>query len=134
MFPPNLKSKLLQPFSIVILVLKTCVVFTTRPFLPATKKDVLAAHHYNNVTYQLVCHCDIGYVGRRFQRLQECIKQHNPRPIRNHHSLKDRSNLSKACKTNSTSQTITHDSAIGHLLENPLCTSQYSDSKFSILV
>ena len=43
------------------------------------------------------------------------------------------SNVSHTCKTNSTSQIIAHDSAIGqHFLENPFCASQYSDAKFSI--
>ena len=60
MFQPNLKSKLLQPFSIV----ETRVVFTTRPLLPATKKDVLSPHHHNNVIYQFLCHCDSRYIGR----------------------------------------------------------------------
>ena len=102
---------------------ETLVVFTTRPLLPTTKKDILPAHHHNNVIYQFVCDCNSQYVGRTSQRLQEHIKQHVPRSIRNHHSSQDRSNLSCACKKNSTSQIITHDSAIGqHLLKNPsLC-------------
>ena len=78
-------------------------------------------------------HCDSRYGGRTSQRLQECIKQHVPKSIRNHHSSQDHSNLSGVCKTNSTSQIISHDLAIGqHLLENPSCASQYSDTKFSV--
>ena len=62
MFQPDLKSKLLQPFGIATYVLiKTCVVFTTR-FL-ATTKNVLPAHLYNDVIYQFVCYCDSQYVG-----------------------------------------------------------------------
>ena len=52
------------------------VVFTTRQFLPATKKDVLPSHQQNNVIYQFVCHRDSRYVGRTSQRLEERIKQH----------------------------------------------------------
>ena len=100
----------------------------------ATKKDVLPAHHRNNVIYQFVCDCDSWYVGRTSQRLQERIKQHVSRSIRNHHSSQDCSNLSRACKKNSTSQVIAYDSAIGqHRLENPSCASQYSDTKFFTL-
>ena len=92
---------------------------------------------HNNIIYQSVCHCDCRYVGRTFQRLQECIKQHVSRLIRNHHSSQDCSNLSRACKKNSVDksfQIITHDSVImQHLLENPPCVSQYSDTKFSVL-
>ena len=103
--------------------IETHVVFTTRPLLLATKKDVLPGHHHNNVIYQFVCHCHSQYIGCTSQRLQEHIKQHVPRSIRNHHSSQDRSNLSCACKKNSTSQIITNNSAIGqHLLKNPsLC-------------
>ena len=116
------------------LAVETCVVFTTRPLLLAIKKNVLSVHHHNNVIYQFMCHCDRQYVGRTSQRLQERIKQHVPRSIRNHHSSQDRSNLSCACKKNSTSQIITHDSAIGqHLLKNPSCASQYSDIEYSTL-
>ena len=92
---------------------ETRVVFTIRPLLPATKKDVLPAHHHNNASYQFVCYCDNRYVGRISQRLQERIKQHVPSSIRNHHSPQDCSNLSCACKKNSTSQVTAHDSAIG---------------------
>ena len=37
---------------------ETRFVFTTRPLLHATNKDVLPAHHHNNVIYQFLCHCD----------------------------------------------------------------------------
>ena len=97
-------------------------------------QDILPSHHYNNVIYQFVYHCDSWYKEHTSQRLQECIKQHVPRLIRNDHSFQDCSNLFCACKKNSTSQIIGHDSAIRkHLLENLHCTSQYSDTKFSIL-
>ena len=39
-------------------------VFTTWPLLSATKKDVLPAHHRNNVIYQFMCHCNSWYVER----------------------------------------------------------------------
>ena len=127
LFQPHLKSKLLQLFSVATLLLKHVLfaAFTTRPLLPATKKIVLPSHHHNNVIYvSIVCHCDSRYAGRTSQRFQESIKQHVPRLIKNSHSSKDRSNLSHACRKNSTSQVTAHDSAIGqHLLENPPCGS-----------
>ena len=43
---------------------KTLVFFSTMLLLPATKKDVLPAHHHNNVIYQFACHSDSRYVGR----------------------------------------------------------------------
>ena len=107
------------------------VVFTTWPLLSATKKYVLPAHYGNNFIYQFVCYWDSRYVGRTSQNLQERIKQHVPRPIRNHHSSKNGSNFSRACKR---PQIIAIVSTIRqHLLENISCASQYSDAKFSIL-
>ena len=93
---------------------ETRVVFTTRSLLSATKKNVLPANHHNNIIYQFVCRCNSQYIGHTSQRLQEHIKQHVPRSIRNHHSSQARSNLSHAYKKN----TLPHDSAFGqHLLE-----------------
>ena len=89
-----------------------------------TKKDVLPAHHHNNIIYQFVCHCNSQYVGRKSQSLQEYIKQHVSRSIRNQHTSQDCSDLSCACKKTSTSQIITHNSGIGqHLLKNLACPS-----------
>ena len=100
--------------------------------ISATKKNVLHAHHHNNVIYQFLCHCNSWYVGRTFHRLHERIKQHVSGSIRNHYSSQDRSNLSRARKKNSTYQIIVRDSAIGrHLLKNPSYASQYSDNQFS---
>ena len=90
---------------------ETRIVFTIRPLLPATKKDALPGHHHN-VIYKFVCHCDSRYVERTSQRLQARIKQHVPRSTKNHHSCRDRINLFRACKINSTSQIIAHDSVI----------------------
>ena len=59
-------------------VVETRVVFTTRPILPASKKDILPTHHHNNAIYQFVCHCDNWYVGRTSQRLQERINKMFP--------------------------------------------------------
>ena len=107
------------------------VVFTTWPLLSATKKDVLPAHYRNNFIYQFVCYWDSRYVGRTSQNLQERIKQHVPRPIRNHHYSKNHSNLSRACKR---LQIIAIVSTIRqHPLQNIPCASQYSHAKFSIL-
>ena len=104
---------------------ETCVAFRTRPLLPTTKKDVLIlpAHHHNNVIHKFLCHCHSWYIGCTSQRLQECIKQHISKSIRNNHSFHDSSKLSYACKTNSITQ-----------MENPSCISQYVDTKFFIHV
>ena len=76
MFQPNLKSKLLQPFSVATLLLKHVLFLQLSLFIPQ-QKCVLPAHHQNNVIYQFLCHCNT---------LQDHIKQHVPRLIRNHHS------------------------------------------------
>ena len=134
LFQPNLKSKLLQPFSVVTLLLKHLLFLQPGLLLQPRRMYLLPAHHHKNVVYQFVCPCNSQYREPTSQRLQKCIKQHALRFIRNHLSSQDHSNLSCACKKNNTSQVTTHDSAIKqHLLKNPPCASQYSDIKFSII-
>jgi len=50
---------------------------------PANKKDVLPGFQQSNVIYQFSCHCDSWYLGRTSQRLQDRIKQHVLKSIRN---------------------------------------------------
>ena len=109
------------------------VIFTTRQLLPATKKDMLPFHHYSNVIYQFVCHCDSRYVGRTSQRLEERIKQQVPRLIANPLASHNRQSLSRSCKANIRPQQF-HESAIGqHLLNNTHCALHNNNNKVSIL-
>ena len=86
-------------------------------------------HHYSNLVYLFVCHCDSRYVGRTSQRLQERIKQHIPKFT----ISTSRKSLPRRCKANNSPRQF-HESAIGqHLLDNPACASHYNDDKFSIL-
>ena len=62
---------------------KPRVVFSTRRILPAIHKDVLPTFQQSNVVYEYVCHCDSRYVGQTSQRLQDRIRQHVPKSIRN---------------------------------------------------
>ena len=72
----------------------------------------------------IVYRCDCRYVGRTSQRLQDNIKQHIPKAIRNQ-TQPDRDLF----QSNPTST-----SAIGqHLLKNEKCVSYYDDNQFSIL-
>ena len=59
------------------------VIFSTRRILPAIHKDVLPTFQQSNVVYEYVCHCDSRYVGRTSQRLQDRIRQHVSKSIRN---------------------------------------------------
>ena len=58
------------------------LIFSSQCMLPAAKKDVLPANQRSMVIYEYVCHCDSRYVGRTTQRLQERIKHHVPKAIR----------------------------------------------------
>ena len=92
-----------------------------------------------------VCHCDSRYVGRYTQRLQERIKQHVLKAIRQkttltqeqgtHRSQPTRTQPNRKCKAKSMTQFEPEsDSAIGqHLLESNQCAGNYSDSQFKIL-
>ena len=114
------------------------VIFNTRQLLPAINKDMLPSHHYSNVIYQFLCHCDSRYVGRtsqdsRYVRLEEQIKQHVPRSIINPRASANRQTLSRSCKNNTRPQQF-HESAIGqYLLDNAQYALHYSNKKFSIL-
>ena len=111
------------------------VVFTTRSLLPSTKKDVLPASQKSNVIYQFLCHCDSRYVGRTSQRLEERIKQHVPKHIRNQQPSQDRTNLSRSCKSKNLDIThVVYDSAIGqHLADNPTCAANYTNDRFVVI-
>jgi len=63
--------------------LKPCVVYTTKDLCLANKKNILFAFQLSNVIYQFSCHCDSLYVGHTSQRLQDRIKQHILKSIRN---------------------------------------------------
>ena len=116
--------------------------FPGQCMLSAAKKDVLPANQSSMVIYEYVCHCDSRYVGRTTQRLQERIKQHVPKAIRQkttltqeqgtHRSQPTRTQPNRKCKAKSKTQFEPEsDSAIGqHLLESNQCAHNYSDSQF----
>ena len=111
-----------------------CIVYTIRQLLPVAKNDVLPAFHQSNIAYQFLFPCDSLYVGRSSQRLQQRIKQHVPKTILQEHISQDRSTLARSCKPIRSFKAETSVSAIGqHLLQNPTCTREYNDNKFSIL-
>ena len=92
--------------------------------LPTVRKDVVPTKQQSMVVYQYVCRCDCRYVGRTSQRLQDRIKQHIPKAIRNQ--------AQRNCDLFQSNHTST--SAIGqHLLNNEKCASHYDDNQFSIL-
>ena len=109
-----------------------CIVYTIRQLQPVTKKDVLPAFHQSNIVYQFLCHCDSRYVGRTSQRLQQRIKQHVPKTTLQEHISQDRSTLACSCKPIRSFKAETFFSAIEqHLLQNPTCTREYNNNKFS---
>ena len=59
-------------------------VFVSRQMLLASRKDVLPAIQKSFVIYEHKCHCDSQYVGRTAQRLQDRMKQHVPKWLRQH--------------------------------------------------
>ena len=113
--------------------------------LPAAKKDVLPANQRSMVIYEYVCHCDSWYIVRITQRLQERIKQHVPKAIRQnttltqeqgtHRSQPTRTQPNRKCKAKSKTQFEPEsDSAIGqHLMESIQSARNYSDSQFKIV-
>ena len=106
-------------------------VFVSRQMLPASRKDVLPAHQKSSVIYEYKCHRDSRCEGRTYQRLQDCIKQHVPKWLRQL-TGSQRIEPDRACKKKQFTPEC--DSVIGqHLLENDQCTANYNEDQFSIL-
>ena len=106
-------------------------VFVSRQMLPASRKDVLSAIQKSSVIYEYKRHCNNRLVGRTAQRLQDRIKQHVPKWLRQH-TASQRVQPNRTCKQKQ--PTPECDSAIGqHSLENDQCAANYNDHQFSIL-
>ena len=93
--------------------------------------DILPTIQHSKVVYKYVCHCDSGYVGQTSQRLQDRIRQHVPKSIRNRtgQERKQPERLGKPANS------IPHcDSAIvNHFLHKQKCAFQCNDNQFFIL-
>ena len=106
--------------------------FSARRMMPSIRKDVLpSTNRLSNVIYQYMCRCNIAYVSRASQRLEDRIKQHISKFICNqtkHHKIFP----GRPC--NSTQNITKLGSAIGlHLLQNKKCAENYNVTLFSIL-
>ena len=114
--------------------------------LPAAKKDVVPTNPRSMVIYEYVCSCDSPYVGRTNQRIQERIKQHVPKAIRQrttptHEQGTHRSNQPEHSQIENTKQKVRLNSnqraiqplANINLLESNQCARNYFDSQFKIL-
>ena len=103
---------------------KLRAVFSTRKMLPTVRKDVVLTKQQSMAVYQYVCRCNCRYAGRTSQRLQDRIKQHIPKAIRNQ--------TQPDCDLFQSNPTST--SAIGqNLLNSEKCVAYYDDNQFSIL-
>ena len=107
------------------------IVIVYRQMLPASRKDVLPAIQKSSVIYEYKCHCDSRYVGKTAQQLQDRIKQHVTKWLRQH-TASQRVQPNQTCRRKQPAPEC--DSAIGqHLLENDQCAANYNDDQFSIL-
>ena len=115
--------------------MKPRVVCSTNELLSATNKDVLPAIQKANVIYRFSCLCDSRYVGRTFQRLPDRIKQHVPQFIRSCSFFQKRLLPARRCNssTETNTQSLASNSAIGLHLYKILSELNIDESKFSIL-
>ena len=108
------------------------IVFSLKKILPSFLNDILPAHQRSNIIliYSFF-HCDSVYVNRTSQRLEEQIRQHVPKFIRN--KIKPQKDFPRRqCK--STQNVSVSDSAIGqHLLDKKICAEKYDTNWLSIL-
>jgi len=116
--------------------LEPCVVYITKDLCPANKKDVLPAFQQSNVIYQFFTTVTVRYVGRTSQRLQDRIKQHISKSIRNATCSQIRIQPKHDCKSSTQLPTtqLSCNYAIGlHLLRNLIWAQNYDDKQFSNL-
>ena len=109
-----------------------CVIFTSHPLL-AIKKNMLPALLLSNIAYNFSCHRDTQYahlnnyrtdIINLCQNLLESAKFQTPNSC----------NIF-TCSGKSLTPVMFSESAIGqHLLDKPMCTKNYSDEKFTILL
>ena len=59
------------------------IIFSSKKLFLFFPKNILPAHTQSNIVHKYSCHCDKGYGGKRSQRLEEQIRQHVPKFIRN---------------------------------------------------
>ena len=110
----------------------THLVFTSKRMLPVAREDVLPTIQKSFFIYKCKCHCDGRYVGQTSQRLQDRIKQHVPRWLRQQLTRPCRSQSHRSFKRNNTKPDC--DSAINqHLLDNDQCALNYDNKRFSTL-
>ena len=110
----------------------TRLVFTSKRMLPVAPKDVLPTTWKSLVIYEYKCHYYSWHEGRTSQRLQDRIKQHVPKWLRQQLTGPRRSQTHRSYKRKDTKPDC--GSAIGqHLLENDQCALNYDNKRFSIL-
>ena len=108
------------------------VIFTSRPLLPAIKKNVLPPSPLSYVVYNFLCHCNSRYVSRTSQRLQNRIRRHVPKFIKTGQISNSRDTATRFGEPST--PVMFNEFAIGqHFLDNPMCSKIYSDKKFTIL-
>ena len=85
----------------------------------------------SSVMYGYKCHCDSRYVGRTSQRLQDSIKQHVSKRLRQH-TASQRVQTKRASRRRQLAPEC--DSATGrHLSENDQRAVNYNNDQYSIL-
>ena len=121
----GLENKIKASVEKCFFAVEQCVIFTSRPLLPAIKKDVLPASLLSNVIYDFSYHCDSRYVGRnKSQQLQDRIHQHVPKFIRTGQIPTSRNISTRSGKLST--PVMFNESAIGQPpLDNPMCAKNY---------
>ena len=100
-----------------------CSIFHKKDAFNSPQRCVLTKQQ-SMVVYQYMCRCDCRYVGRTSQRLQDRIKQHIPKAIRN--QIQPDHDLFQPNPTSTL--------AIGqHIPINEKGASCYDENQFSIL-
>ena len=93
------------------------------------RKEVRPRERIENLLSLYSC-AHVGFC----KRCGPMAEKHVPRTILQKHISQDQSTLARSCKPIRSFKAETSFSAIGqHLIQNPTCTHEYNDNKFSIL-
>ena len=101
---------------------KVGTIFTTRPALQSSQKDILLILKQSKMVYKFQCQCDGDYTGRTIQRLEVWVMQHVPWE------------LLRQPQNSLSGSTQIQESTIGdYLVDHYICRTTYSDGCFSVL-
>ena len=106
---------------------KPRVIFTSAAILNPRGKDLISYKHKSCVVYTYKCCCANSYIGQTSRHLETRIKEHVPKCVKDH--IKNQPKKMSNATLNATKRSSISE----HLVKNPKCGNNYSETKFKVL-